>query len=59
MAMIEDKIVYPEKPDRLVGSKNDGNGEGIEFSMKQKKPMSEDKMPIISDAYVKRYKEYR
>ena len=28
-----DKIVYPHKPDQLVGSENDGNGEDIQFSL--------------------------
>jgi hypothetical protein len=54
-----DKIVYPHKPDQLVGSENDGNGEDIQFSLFQKEPKNNSRMSSIEDAYEPRYKEYR
>ncbi len=59
MAKYEDKVAYSHKPDQLIGSENDGNGEGIEFSISRKKSDKNSRMPIIEDAYDRRYKEYR
>ena len=54
-----DEVVYPHKPDRLIGSENDGSGENLSFRLKMKTPKDKSLMPRISDAYHKRYKEYR
>ncbi len=55
----KDKQYSPHKLDQTIGSEHDGDGEGVHFSLAGKEPRSSDRMAIIEDAYVPRYKEYR
>lgn len=54
-----DSVNYPSIPDRYVGSTNDGDSPGVKFIISNGKAVSDDIMPIIKDAYIPRYKEYR
>ena len=54
-----DKVVYPRKPDSMIGSEDDGDGESLGFTLQIKKGSENSRMPTIPDAYKPRYKEYR